>query len=255
MKKRLLCFLLFVLICCPLSVLGGTVVDQNKVYKTVSGSGKYCDVVKWGKNVAVITSDRHRIQYTLLGGVFSDVCLDFFEESDIPDYYGKTFVINDIDVVGDQLIAGCNEGIVLIITDCMKCYKLKKVCDFDITKIAVDNVYMTVYGAAVGERAKVPLDVVRQSKIAPSEVRQKVENGAYLIDVRDKADFLAGHIECAVNIPIDSIEKIGEYPANSTLVFYCYSGNRSGRAVETARGLGFVNVYNAGGYEDLLAEY
>lgn len=256
MKKRLLCFLLSLIMCCPLVVYGGgTVVDQNKVFKIVSGSREYLDVVKWGGSVAVLTKDRHSIKYTLLGSVWTDINLELFEESDIAVTEDTVFTINDIDVLGDQLIAGCDGGIVLIITDCIKCYKLKQVCDFDINKISFDKNNMTVYGKIYGQKADIPIDNIRQSKIAPSEVQNKLAQGGCLIDVRDSADYTAEHIDGAVNIPIDIISKIDSYPRDAVLIFYCYGGTRAGKAVEAARDMGFLNVYNAGGYEELKALY
>lgn len=75
-----------------------------------------------------------------------------------------------------------------------------------------------------------------------------------IIDVRTKQEYMAGHVEGAINIPLDTI------PANTdqirnlnapAIVFYCRSGNRSGQAVGYLKQLGFAGVYNGGALEDM----
>ncbi len=257
MKRRLLCFCCIMLVlamCCQTAAYGGNDLNQDSVFRTVSRSGEYKDIAKWGKNVAVVTKDGHGIKYTLMGNVWTDISFDFFEESDIAVEQGMVFDINDIEVLGDQLIAGCSGGLVMIITDCQKCYKLKKISDFDIKRLRFGGTYMTAYGDDPQNVAQIPIDLIRQSKIDPSEVGNKLAGGGILIDVRDKADYNAAHIDGSVNIPIDSIYEIGKYPKDSVLIFCCYSGNRAKTAVERAREMGFMNVYNAGGYEELMAQ-
>lgn len=74
------------------------------------------------------------------------------------------------------------------------------------------------------------------------------------VDVRTKAEFNTGHVNGAVNIPLDQfqhryeeIEGLGRFP----VVFYCRSGNRSGQAVAYLLQQGIKNVYNGGGLEDV----
>lgn len=227
--------------------------DRAELYNTISESGDFADVTVWGNYIAALSKDLHGISYTYMGTVWTDIHLDSFEESDVPVSFDTVFTINDIEGFGDQLYAACDRGLVIIITDCQKCYKLKKVCDFDIKEIIFSGSNAEIYGKG-GERTFVPIGDLRQNKIDPSEIINLTVNGAYLIDVRDKADYETAHIPEAVNIPIDEIEYIEKaYSKDSVLIFYCYSGVRSQRAVETALELGFVNVYNGGGYEEILS--
>ena len=75
-----------------------------------------------------------------------------------------------------------------------------------------------------------------------------------IIDVRTEQEFAMGHFENAINIPLDTIpanaEKIKNFNAPS-LVFYCRSGGRSGQAVNYLRQLGFENIFNGGGLDDM----
>ena len=68
--------------------------------------------------------------------------------------------------------------------------------------------------------------------------------GAKIVDVRTPAEFSAGHIHGAINIPLDELrrelKKLGK--KNKPLLVYCRSGSRSGQAVAFLRGRGFTNV-------------
>ena len=72
---------------------------------------------------------------------------------------------------------------------------------------------------------------------------------AVLLDVRNADEFGQGHIPGAVNIPVDSIERIsGKVKKKDTPIYsYCLSGARSGRAAAALRALGYTNVTNIGG--------
>lgn len=76
-----------------------------------------------------------------------------------------------------------------------------------------------------------------------------------ILDVRDKEEYEAGHIEDAINVSVDEVEKrIGEFEdyKDKTVLVYCRVGKRSAQASETLSKNGFENVYNA---EDGVEEY
>ncbi len=74
-----------------------------------------------------------------------------------------------------------------------------------------------------------------------------------IVDVREPAEFRAGHIPGAVNIPRGLLEfRIGEVAKETSrpILVYCKEGLRSALAGSTLRNLGYVNVSNlAGGWE------
>lgn len=74
------------------------------------------------------------------------------------------------------------------------------------------------------------------------------------VDVRTNAEFRTGHIDGAVNIPLDQVQyryrEIGGLD-KTPVVLYCRTGNRSGEAVAYLRRKGFSNVHNGGGLEDV----
>lgn len=75
-----------------------------------------------------------------------------------------------------------------------------------------------------------------------------------LIDVRTKEEWDTGHAATALHIPHDEIsDRITEVTSDkdAEIVLYCKSGGRAGRAKSALEELGFTNVENAGGYEDI----
>ena len=76
---------------------------------------------------------------------------------------------------------------------------------------------------------------------------------AMLVDVRSVADFRAGHITNAINIPLDQIEvQINKITSNSkkNIIVYCQKGVRSGQAFRLLNKLGLPKLYtNEGGLD------
>ncbi len=83
-----------------------------------------------------------------------------------------------------------------------------------------------------------------------------IDGGATVVDVRTPEEFAAGHVDGALNIDLQSdsfLEQVSELPVDGTYVVYCASGNRSAQAASLMAGEGFVQLYDAGGFEDLVA--
>jgi phage shock protein E len=77
----------------------------------------------------------------------------------------------------------------------------------------------------------------------------------YWIDVRTGVEHSMGYLEGSVNIPHGDIgEKIAAITQdkNAEIHLYCRSGGRAGKALQTLESLGYTNVVNDGGYEELL---
>jgi rhodanese-related sulfurtransferase len=86
------------------------------------------------------------------------------------------------------------------------------------------------------------------STISAAQARSLVEAGATLVDVRTPAEYGGGHIDGALNIPIDQLAaRIGELGDKSApIVLYCRSGARSGRGMRLLQAEGFEQVLNLG---------
>ena len=71
-----------------------------------------------------------------------------------------------------------------------------------------------------------------------------------LVDVRSEADFRAGHITNAINIPLDQIEvQINKITSNSkkNIIVYCQKGVRSAQAFRLLNKLGLPKLYTIEG--------
>ena len=77
-----------------------------------------------------------------------------------------------------------------------------------------------------------------------SETKQQV----HVIDVRTTGEFISGHVDGAINIPLNELMgRMDELRSlNGHIVLCCASGMRSGSATSAMRQLGFNNVENAG---------
>jgi len=70
--------------------------------------------------------------------------------------------------------------------------------------------------------------------------------GVTVLDVRTPEEFAAGHIDGAINIPVeypDYLDRIGQLDPNATYAVYCRSGNRSQPAVAGLASIGINGVY------------
>ena len=77
---------------------------------------------------------------------------------------------------------------------------------------------------------------------------------AHWIDVRTADEYASGHVSGAVHIPYEEIGvRISEVTADkdALIYVYCRSGRRSSIAEESLRAMGYTNLINAGGYDDL----
>ncbi len=89
--------------------------------------------------------------------------------------------------------------------------------------------------------------------VASLQALAQVEDNAVWIDVRTPSEFEAGHVEGAVRIPWDGIEKgVAELglAKDTPIYLYCGAGGRAGKAKERLDAMAFTAVTNAGGLED-----
>ena len=75
-----------------------------------------------------------------------------------------------------------------------------------------------------------------------------VADGALLLDVRTPGEFAGGHVDGAVNIPLDQLpERMKELKKEQPVVVYCRSGGRSTRAAVMLKASGVQEIHNMGG--------
>ncbi|MGY1593581.1 rhodanese-like domain-containing protein [Geodermatophilus sp. SYSU D00708] len=94
----------------------------------------------------------------------------------------------------------------------------------------------------------------RLPDVGPDEAAAMVERGeAVLLDVREPAEWAAGHAPGAVHLPLGLLDPAA-VPPGRTVVAVCRSGNRSGTAADRLGAAG-VPVRNlAGGMRAWAAE-
>jgi phage shock protein E len=80
-----------------------------------------------------------------------------------------------------------------------------------------------------------------------------MKEGATIVDVRSKAEFTAGHIRGAVNIPLDQLNQQVHRltKKDKPVITCCVSGSRSGMARSLLMRKGFTKVYNGGNWRRL----
>lgn len=82
--------------------------------------------------------------------------------------------------------------------------------------------------------------------VTPMMVRRLVEGGAILLDVRTHYEYAGYHVQGAINIPYDEIERFQNFIVswNKPVITFSLHGRRSEIAAIKLRGLG-VEVYDA----------
>lgn len=89
-----------------------------------------------------------------------------------------------------------------------------------------------------------------------SAVRGLVAEGATIIDVREPAEYEAGHIVSALNIPMSEFrQRLAEIPTDRPVYVHCLSSQRSYNVVRALGNLGYTNIYNIMGSFLGISEY
>jgi rhodanese-related sulfurtransferase len=97
----------------------------------------------------------------------------------------------------------------------------------------------------------------RIQEATPAEAAALIEAGAVVLDVREKDEFAAQHIEGAVNVSRGVLEmRVPDVipDKSAPVVCYCGGGNRGALAADTLQKMGYRNVVSiAGGLTGYLA--
>jgi len=98
--------------------------------------------------------------------------------------------------------------------------------------------------------------VITSQRITPLEYQNEFGDGTphLLIDVRTPKEFASGHIQNAINIPVETLQtRLDEVPGDAPVVVYCRSGNRSASAAQILVENGYQQIYDLGGIKDWVA--
>lgn len=105
-----------------------------------------------------------------------------------------------------------------------------------------------------------PMDLVAEAKQNIAEIEHEAVEGllngqTVILDVREHAEFEAGFLPGAVNIPRGVLEfRVGQHPAtadkDAEYVVYCKTGGRAALACWTLKRMGYANVRSiVGGFD------
>ena len=86
--------------------------------------------------------------------------------------------------------------------------------------------------------------------ISPAELHDRRTSGEapVVIDVRTPAEYAAGHVAGAINIPFDEIaERIGEVDAPHGVALYCMVGPRARKGESALLASGYTSVFHIEG--------
>lgn len=88
----------------------------------------------------------------------------------------------------------------------------------------------------------------RIKQVHVDKVRELVEQGAYILDVRSPGELKAGHLKGVHHIPLNELrERMDEIPRDVPVYLHCRSSQRSYYANCTLIENGYTNVYNISG--------
>ncbi|SDC37098.1 NADPH-dependent 2,4-dienoyl-CoA reductase, sulfur reductase [Pelagirhabdus alkalitolerans] len=113
--------------------------------------------------------------------------------------------------------------------------------------------YSPVFGTAkdvVNFAALVGLNLLngRYKQVKVDQVRELVENDAFIIDAREKGAYRMGHLKNAHHIPLSEFrERLDEIPEDRPVYIYCRSGQTSYNMTQALTNMGYENVFNISG--------
>jgi phage shock protein E len=86
------------------------------------------------------------------------------------------------------------------------------------------------------------------------ELKQHIQDGAMLVDVRTPGEFSSGSAKGAVNIPLDQLPKsLNKLKGKNHIIVFCRSGNRSSQAEAFLKQQGITEVSNGGTWQQVAA--
>ncbi len=144
---------------------------------------------------------------------------------------GKGNVTKRIDVIATLIAMG---GTLEDLKDLELCYAPP----FSTAKDPVNFAALIGLNVLNGEYRQVPM----------SKIRELVETGAFIVDVRGKEVFDQGHVKGAINIPLGEIRsRYHEIPKDVPVYLHCQTSWFSYYAIRALQGLGYTNLYNIQG--------
>jgi rhodanese-related sulfurtransferase len=87
-------------------------------------------------------------------------------------------------------------------------------------------------------------------QITAADAARRVEDGAFLLDVREPDEWTAGHAPGATHVPLGELSaRVDEVPKDRPIVAVCRVGGRSGKAAQALAASGYDVVNLDGGMQ------
>ena len=87
-----------------------------------------------------------------------------------------------------------------------------------------------------------------ETELGPDQVRDLVEQGAQVVDVREDREWEAGRMPGSLHVELNELTaRAGELDRDRPVVFVCRTGNRSAMAADAFREAGWEAHNMAGG--------
>ncbi len=90
------------------------------------------------------------------------------------------------------------------------------------------------------------------AKADNSDLRNAINNGSFLVDVRTPQEFASSNVKGSVNIPLDKVQnQLQAFKNKPSIIVFCRSGNRSSQVKSILEKNGFINVINGGTWQNV----
>ena len=113
-------------------------------------------------------------------------------------------------------------------------------------KFIVDNIFLIGLALISGGALLLPSLQRRGSRLSLLQATQRINQGrTTILDVREPAEFAAGHMRDSKNIPLAELpNRIGELEKSKTkpVIVVCQTGTRSAKAEAQLKKAGFAEV-------------
>ena len=113
-------------------------------------------------------------------------------------------------------------------------------------KFIVDNIFLIGLALISGGALLLPSLQRRGSRLSLLQATQRINQGrTTILDVREPAEFAAGHMRDSKNIPLGELpNRIGELEKSKTkpVIVVCQTGTRSAKAEAQLKKAGFAEV-------------
>jgi rhodanese-related sulfurtransferase len=81
-------------------------------------------------------------------------------------------------------------------------------------------------------------------EITPAQAHEKIQQGAFVLDVRSQEEWDQFHIAGSTLIPLDQLQnRLGELPKDKDIVVVCLSGHRSQNGTSILLEAGFTRIF------------